>query len=86
SRTGLELYLAEFRRLFDSTNPAPYRKRDLDPEATACIIDRVREAPSGRALEIVLCESWPILAEAQRYDRPGVMDVRVPGTGATVAA
>lgn len=86
SRTGLERHLAQFRRLFDSMNPAPYRKRDLDPEATACIIDRVQEAPSGRALEIFLCKSWPILAEAQLDDRPAVMDMRVRGTGATVAA
>ena len=88
SRTGLERHLAQFRQLFDSMNPAPYskRKRDLDPEAAACIIDRVREAPSGRALEIVLCESWPILAEAQRHDHPAVLYMRVPGTGATVAA
>lgn len=85
ARTELELYLAETRQLFNSMDPAPFRERDLDPKAAAYIIDWAREAPSGRVLQIVLCEWWPILAEAQFYDRPGVMDVRLPGTGATVS-
>lgn len=67
-------------------NPAPFRERDLDPKATACIVEGVRQAPPGRALETFPCESSPILAGAQVYDRPGVMDVRAPGTGATVSA
>jgi hypothetical protein len=39
-----------------------------------------------RPLEIFLYDWWPILAEARLYDRLGVMDVRLPGTGATVSA
>jgi hypothetical protein len=181
SHTKLELYLAETRQLFNSMGPAPFRERDLDPKATAYIIDWAREAPSGRplsltvhlgresaaakdsamlseavheyfrrraiatrhqlrqlfridrislligvtilgvavaageflaslihkegyawllkesliiggwvalwrTLEIFLYDWWPILAEARLYDRLGVMDVRLPGTGATVSA
>ena len=39
-----------------------------------------------RPLEIFLYDWWPILAEARLYDRLSEMDVRVPGTGATVSA
>lgn len=84
SHTGPERYLAEFRQLFDSMNPAPFRERD--PKATACIVEGVRQAPPGRVLHIFTCGCWPIPAGAQVCDRPGVMDVRAPGTGATVAA
>lgn len=39
-----------------------------------------------RPLEIFLYDWWPILAEARLHDRLGVMDVRVPGTGASEPA
>lgn len=54
SRTELELYLAETRQLFNSMDPAPFRERDLDPKATAYIIDWAREAPSGRPLSLTV--------------------------------
>ena len=54
SHTELELYLAETRRQFNSMDPAPFRERDLDPMATAYIIDWAREAPSGRPLSLVV--------------------------------
>jgi hypothetical protein len=54
SRTELELYLAETRQLFNSMDPAPFRERDLEPKATAYIIDWAREAPSGRPLRLIL--------------------------------
>lgn len=54
SRTELELYLAETRQLFNSMDPAPFRERDLDPKATAYIIDWAREAPSSRPLSLIL--------------------------------
>jgi hypothetical protein len=34
----LELYLAEQRQLFNSMDPAPFRERDLDPEAQEYIV------------------------------------------------
>jgi len=54
SHTELELYLAETRRQFNSMDPAPFRERDLDPMATAYIIDWAREAPSGRPLSLTV--------------------------------
>jgi hypothetical protein len=53
-RGNLELYLAEARQLFNSMDPAPFRQRDLDPEAAAYIVDWAREAPSGHPLRLVL--------------------------------
>jgi hypothetical protein len=50
----LELYLTDARQLFNSMDPAPFRERDLDPKATAYIIDWAREAPSGRPLSLVV--------------------------------
>ena len=50
----LNLYLADTRQLFNSMDPAPFRQRDLDPEAAAYILDWAREAPSGQALPLVL--------------------------------
>lgn len=31
----LEMHLGEVRQIFNSMDPAPFRERDLDPEATA---------------------------------------------------
>lgn len=50
----LNLYLVEARQLFNSLDPAPFRQRDLDPEAAAYITDWAREAPAGQALSLVL--------------------------------
>jgi hypothetical protein len=50
----LNLYLADTRQLFNSMDPAPFRQRDLDPEAAAYILDWAREVPKGQALSLVL--------------------------------
>jgi len=50
----LELNLADIRRLFNSMDPAPFRERDLDPQAAAYILDWAREAPAGIALQLRL--------------------------------
>lgn len=48
----LRLYLGELRQLFDSLDPAPFRERDLDPQAAEYIVDSAREAPAGAALAL----------------------------------
>ena len=53
-RTVLELYLADTRQLFNSMDPAPFRKRDLDPKAAEYIVDWAREAPNGQPLSLVV--------------------------------
>ncbi len=52
--TVLELYLADTRQMFNSMDPAPFRKRDLDPRAAEYIVDWAREAPKGRPLSLVV--------------------------------
>ena len=53
-RDVLDLYLADTRQLFNSLDPAPFRQRDLDPNAEAYIVDWAEEAPSGQSLAMVL--------------------------------
>jgi hypothetical protein len=50
----LELYLGETRQLFNSMDPAPFRKRDLDPKAADYIVDWAREVPAGLDLNLVV--------------------------------
>jgi hypothetical protein len=53
-RDVLDLYLADTRQLFNSMDPAPFRQRDLDPNAAAYIVDWAEEAPAGQPLGMVL--------------------------------
>jgi hypothetical protein len=53
-RDVLNLYLADTRQLFNSMDPAPFRQRDLDPEATAYIVAWAEEASASRPLRMVL--------------------------------
>jgi hypothetical protein len=50
----LELHLGELRQLFNSMDPAPFSKRDLDPKASDYIVDWATEAPADQALAMVL--------------------------------
>jgi hypothetical protein len=50
----LSLYLTETRQLFNSMDPAPFRERDLDPEAVAYIVNWAGEAPADRPLSLVV--------------------------------
>ena len=53
-RDVLDLYLADTRQLFNSMDPAPFRQRDLDPNAAAYIFDWAELAPVGQPLSMVL--------------------------------
>lgn len=48
----LDLNVAELRQLFNSMDPAPFRKRDLDPKAQAYIVEWAQEVPAGRPLQL----------------------------------
>jgi hypothetical protein len=50
----LNLYLSDVRRLFNSMDPAPFRERDLDPEAAAYIVEWAEEAPAKQPLGMVV--------------------------------
>jgi hypothetical protein len=55
SRSELQLYLRETAQLFNSMDPAPFRERDLDPNAEAYIVDWAREAPARARLSLAIC-------------------------------
>ena len=46
--------MSETRQLFNSMDPAPFSKRDLDPAAAAYIVDWGREASTTQALMMVV--------------------------------
>ncbi len=50
----LELYLGESRQLFNSMDPAPFRKRDLDSKAADYIVDWAREVPASLPLNLIV--------------------------------
>ena len=59
-RDVLDLYLEDTRQLFNSMDPAPFRQRDLDPNATAYIVAWAEEASTRQPLRMVLhlgCET-----------------------------
>ena len=55
ARSELQLYLRETAQLFNSMDPAPFRERDLDPNAEAYIVDWAREAPPRARLSLAIC-------------------------------
>jgi len=50
----LDLHVAELRQLFNSMDPAPFRKRDLDAKAQAYIVEWAQEVPADRPLQLVV--------------------------------
>ena len=74
-RDVLELYLSDTRQLFNSMDPAPFRERNLDPEAAAYIVQWAEEAPSARPLGMVLhLGSGPVAATEASVVRDSVRD------------
>jgi hypothetical protein len=53
-RAVLELHVAEMKQLFNAMDPAPFRERDLDPNAQAYIVEWAREIRATRALHLVV--------------------------------
>ena len=53
-RVVLELHVAEMRQLFNAMDPAPFRERDLDPNAYSYIVDWGRETPARQPLGLVV--------------------------------
>ncbi|WP_269851818.1 hypothetical protein [Methanosarcina horonobensis] len=50
----IELELKSLLQLFDSFDPAPFREKDLDPEAEEYIYNAVDEFPLKKPLEIMI--------------------------------
>jgi hypothetical protein len=53
-RAELELHVGEMRQLFNAMDPAPFRERDLDPNAEEYIVDWGRETRPGEPLGLVV--------------------------------
>jgi hypothetical protein len=53
-RAVLELHVAELRQLFNAMDPAPFRERDLDPNAQAYIVDWARETRARQPLGLIV--------------------------------
>jgi hypothetical protein len=70
----LELHVAEMRQLFNAMDPAPFRERDLDPNAETYIVEWGRETRAGQPLglavrlgrESVTAENTAMLRDAVR--------------------
>jgi hypothetical protein len=54
SRSPLEVRVGELKQLFNAMDPAPFRERDLDPNAVDFIVDWARELPAGQRLELIV--------------------------------
>lgn len=49
----IELFLRNPQQLFDSRDPAPFRERDLDPDAMEYLLDALEELPGKAPLKLV---------------------------------
>ena len=50
----IEVHVAELNQLFNAIDPAPFRQRDLDPDAEEFIVAWAREVPDDAALALVV--------------------------------
>jgi hypothetical protein len=50
----LELRIGELRQLFNAMDPAPFRERDLDPNAETYIVEWARETRPGQPMRLVV--------------------------------
>jgi hypothetical protein len=74
ARAVLQLHVAEMRQLFNAMDPAPFRERDLDPNAENYIVEWGRETRAGQPLglavrlgrEPVQAENTALLRDAVR--------------------
>jgi hypothetical protein len=54
SQAVLELHVAELRQLFNAMDPAPFRERDLDPNAEKYIVDWARDTRARPPLSLLV--------------------------------
>lgn len=50
----IEVHVAELNQLFNAIDPAPFRERDLDPNAEEFIVGWAREVPADAPLALVV--------------------------------
>lgn len=54
AETTLELQVGELKQLFNAMDPAPFRERDLDPNAEAYIVEWAQEVARGAPLALAV--------------------------------
>ena len=52
--TLIEVHVSDLKELFNSFDPTPFRKRDLDPDAEEFITSWARDLPAERPLRLVV--------------------------------
>jgi hypothetical protein len=50
----IEVHISELQQIFNSLDPTPFRKRDLDPRAETFIADWAREKPADEPLGLLI--------------------------------
>jgi hypothetical protein len=65
----IEVRVAELKQLFNEMDPAPFREKDLDPNAEAFIVEWSRELPSNAPLCLIVHLDRP----AGLPDEPSVL-------------
>ena len=50
----IEVHVGELKQLFNAMDPAPFRDRDLDPNAEEFIVDWSREVEANRPLALIV--------------------------------
>jgi len=53
-RAVLELHVSDMKQLFNAMDPAPFRERDLDPNAEEYIVGWARETPASQPLGLAV--------------------------------
>ncbi|MGH8616378.1 MAG: hypothetical protein ACREUW_01700 [Burkholderiales bacterium] len=53
-RAVLELHVGEMKQLFNAMDPAPFRERDIDPNAEAYIVEWAGETRAGQPLGLAV--------------------------------
>jgi hypothetical protein len=60
SAHGLEIFLPDIRRLFNSMDPAPFHERELDPNAADYIVEWAEELSGKGPLSLVIKLGTPL--------------------------
>ena len=71
----IEVHVAKLEQLFNAMDPAPFRQRDLDPEAEEFIVGWAREIPADAPLALVVHLDRPAGRPRDIGTPSGAMDV-----------
>ena len=71
----IEVHLAKVSEIFNSLDPTPFRKRDLDPRAEEFIAGWAREIPSDKPLGLIVhVDEWPGRDDAEAAVRDAIRE------------